>query len=56
MTTSSEIKDGYTSTLQDLTFNSKPLISALTILAEENAAHAKEIVEAIEAHLTKVIF
>ncbi|KAK5644187.1 hypothetical protein RI129_008032 [Pyrocoelia pectoralis] len=49
-----EIREEYTSSLQDLTFNSKPLISVLTILAEENVAHAKEIVEAIESHLSRV--
>lgn len=54
MSSNTEVKDGYTSTLQDLTFNSKPLISVLTMLAEENVAHAKEIVEAIETHLSKV--
>ncbi|KAB0796516.1 hypothetical protein PPYR_10577 [Photinus pyralis] len=50
----SEIREEYTSSLQDLTFNSKPLISVLTILAEENVPHAKEIVEAIESHLSRV--
>ncbi|XP_017783738.1 PREDICTED: uncharacterized protein LOC108567653 isoform X2 [Nicrophorus vespilloides] len=54
MAPSKEIKDGYTSTLQDLNCNSKPLISVLTMLAEENVAHAKVIVEAIEEHLAKV--
>lgn len=54
MAGSSEIKEEYTSSLQDLTFNSKPLISVLTILAEENVSNAKDIVEAIEAHLSRV--
>ncbi|KAK4887613.1 hypothetical protein RN001_003884 [Aquatica leii] len=54
MSGSSEIKEEYTSSLQDLTFNSKPLISVLTILAEENIQHAKDIVEAIESHLSRV--
>ncbi|XP_063927873.1 uncharacterized protein LOC135141017 isoform X2 [Zophobas morio] len=51
---SDEIKAEYTSSLQDLTFNSKPLINMLTMLAEENLAHAPYIVEAIEEHLDKV--
>lgn len=55
MATSQEVKDTYKSTLQDLTCNSKPLISVLTMLAEENVAHAKDIAEAIEEHLAKVI-
>ncbi|KAH0813864.1 hypothetical protein GEV33_008932 [Tenebrio molitor] len=53
---SEEIKAEYTSSLTDLTFNSKPLINVLTMLAEENLAHAPLIVEAIEEHLDKVIF
>lgn len=56
MATSKEIKEEYTSSLADLTFNSKPLISVLTMLAEENVQHARDIVEAIETHLSKVIF
>lgn len=54
MATSKEVKEGYASTLQDLTFNSKPLINVLTMLADENAAHAKDIVDVIETYLTKV--
>lgn len=53
---SDEIKAEYTSSLADLTFNSKPLINVLTMLAEENKAHASDIVAAIEEHLAKVIF
>lgn len=56
MASSKEIKEEYTSSLADLTFNSKPLISVLTMLAEENIQHASDIVEAIETHLAKVIF
>lgn len=55
MTSTDEIKAEYTSSLADLTFNSKPLINVLTILAEENLPNAKVIVEAIEEHLSKVI-
>ncbi|KAF2885051.1 hypothetical protein ILUMI_21106 [Ignelater luminosus] len=54
MAGSSEIKEEYTSSLADLTFNSKPLISVLTMLAEEYIAQAKDIVEAIETHLSRV--
>lgn len=56
MTTQEEIKAEYTSSLADLTFNSKPLINVLTMLAEENLPNAKTIVEAIEEHLNKVNF
>ncbi|CAH0560740.1 unnamed protein product [Brassicogethes aeneus] len=51
---SEEIKAEYTSSLADLTFNSKPLINVLTMLAEENLQNASDIVEAIETHLSKV--
>lgn len=54
MTTPEEIKAEYTSSLADLTFNSKPLINVLTMLAEENLPNARIIVEAIEEHLAKV--
>lgn len=50
----SEIKEEYMSSLADLTFNSKPLISVLTILADENQSNAKDIVAAIEEHLSRV--
>lgn len=56
MASGKEIKEEYTSSLADLTFNSKPLITVLTMLAEENQQHASDIVEAIETHLAKVIF
>ncbi|CAG9820212.1 unnamed protein product [Phaedon cochleariae] len=54
MSTPEEIKAEYTSSLADLTFNSKPLINVLTMLADENSPNAKVIVEAIETHLSKV--
>ncbi|XP_030745668.1 uncharacterized protein LOC115874602 isoform X2 [Sitophilus oryzae] len=54
MTTAEEIKTEYTSSLADLTFNSKPLINMLTMLADENLPNARVIVEAIEEHLSKV--
>ncbi|CAG9762223.1 unnamed protein product [Ceutorhynchus assimilis] len=49
-----DIKTEYMSSLADLTFNSKPLINVLTMLAEENLSNAKTIVEAIEEQLAKV--
>ncbi|KAM9365908.1 pre-mRNA cleavage complex 2 protein Pcf11-like [Pholidichthys leucotaenia] len=44
----------YQSSLEDLTFNSKPHINMLTILVEENLGFAKEIVAIIEAQIRKV--
>ncbi|KAK7143529.1 hypothetical protein R3I93_014633 [Phoxinus phoxinus] len=43
----------YQSSLEDLTFNSKPHINMLTILAEENIQFAKDIVAIIEAQIAK---
>ncbi|KAM9728234.1 LOW QUALITY PROTEIN: pre-mRNA cleavage complex 2 protein Pcf11-like [Menidia menidia] len=43
----------YQSSLEDLTFNSKPHINMLTILAEENLQFAKDIVAIIEAQILK---
>ncbi|NXE59182.1 PCF11 protein, partial [Calcarius ornatus] len=43
----------YQSSLEDLTFNSKPHINMLTILAEENVPFAKDIVSLIEAQIAK---
>ncbi|KAM4701636.1 pre-mRNA cleavage complex 2 protein Pcf11 [Discoglossus pictus] len=43
----------YQSSLEDLTFNSKPHINMLTILAEENVQFAKDIVTLIEAQIAK---
>uniref|UniRef100_A0A8C0QRH6 CID domain-containing protein n=1 Tax=Chelonoidis abingdonii TaxID=106734 RepID=A0A8C0QRH6_CHEAB len=46
----------YQSSLEDLTFNSKPHINMLTILAEENVPFAKDIVSLIEAQIAKNLF
>lgn len=43
----------YLSSLEDLTFNSKPHINNLTILAEENLKYSPEIVKLIEAQISK---
>ncbi|XP_039265316.2 uncharacterized protein LOC120340977 isoform X1 [Styela clava] len=45
--------DDYRTSLEDLTFNSKPHINALTMLAEEYLPHADVIVRLIEAKLNK---
>jgi len=47
--------DDFRSSLNDLTVNSKPLISMLTMLAEENQAHAEQVVQVIESHIFQVI-
>ena len=44
----------YSSSLEDLTFNSKPLINMLTMLAEENSQHAPEIIKLIEKRIYEV--
>jgi len=49
-----EAVDDFRSSLADLTFNSKPLINMLTMLAEENAQHAEQIVGVIEEHIKQV--
>ena len=46
--------EDYESSLEDLTFNSKPLINVLTMLAEENRKHAVVIVKLIQRRIIKV--
>ncbi|XP_076041386.1 uncharacterized protein LOC143025504 isoform X2 [Oratosquilla oratoria] len=46
-----EAAEEYRSSLADLTTNLKPLITMLTILADENKVHAPVIVRVIEQHL-----
>ncbi|KAG4070395.1 hypothetical protein HA402_006537 [Bradysia odoriphaga] len=54
MTDTSEIEKEYLSSLSDLNVNSKPLISMLTMLAEENIEHGQVIVDVIVKHITKI--
>lgn len=49
-----EVSEAYMSSLTDLTMNSKPLISMLTMLAEENIEYASIIVDTIEKHIVHV--
>jgi len=49
-----EAVDDFRSSLADLTFNSKPLINMLTMLAEENVQFAEQIVRVIEEHIRQV--
>ena len=46
----------YKSSLGDLTFNSKPHINNLTILADENKQYADRVVQLIEVQLSKVVY
>ncbi|KAJ3035116.1 mRNA 3' end processing factor, partial [Rhizophlyctis rosea] len=46
-----QIKQEYRASLQDLTFNSKPIITNLTIIAQENVNAAQAIVGAIEEQM-----
>lgn len=48
------ILEDYKSSLNDLVFNSKPLINVLTMLAEENEAHADGIVKVIRDRVKSV--
>ena len=45
----------YKASLAELTFNSKPHINMLTILAEENINYAPDIVRIIERQIIQVI-
>ncbi|XP_073991585.1 uncharacterized protein [Rhodnius prolixus] len=49
-----DVAEEYTSSLADLTINSKPLINMLTMLAEDYIEHAPLIVKVVELHLQKV--
>ena len=51
---SKEILKDYESSLEDLTFNSKPIINMLTMLANKHRALASEIVDLVETRFFKV--
>ena len=53
---SESIREEYASSLTDLTFNSKPIINSLTIIAGENSQAAEIIVDAIEDRIRSVCF
>jgi len=46
----------YAESLNDLKFNSKPIINSLTQIAQENLKHYKEIVYVIEERIRQVRF
>lgn len=48
------VVEEYKSSLNDLNFNSKPLINMLTMLADENKNHAALIVKTIMDHINQV--
>ncbi|KAJ3230740.1 hypothetical protein HDU81_004281 [Chytriomyces hyalinus] len=50
-----EVHRSYRESIAELTFNSRPIITSLTIIAGENLAHANVIVDVIEAQLRNVI-
>ena len=49
-----DVLKSYESSLEDLTFNSKPIINMLTMTADKYKAQAPEIAELIESRVLKV--
>lgn len=50
-----DIRQDYEAELESLTFNSKPIISNLTIIAQENLGAAPLLARAIETRILKVM-
>ena len=50
------VEEEYKSSLEDLNFNSKPLINVLTMLADENISHADIIINLIASRIKKVCY
>ncbi|TID30413.1 hypothetical protein CANINC_001014 [Pichia inconspicua] len=50
-----QIGDDYYTSLQALTFNSRPIIETHTTLAQENSQYAQDIVTAVEKRIEKAI-
>lgn len=50
-----EASEAFRVALQDLTFNSKPIITGLTVKAREYADYAPSIVRVIEDHFVNVL-
>ncbi|AAS54680.1 AGR190Cp [Eremothecium gossypii ATCC 10895] len=48
------LKD-FVSILEDLTFNSRPIITSLTKMAEENISYAQQFVDAVESRIAKCV-
>lgn len=48
------IGEDFYSSLNDLTFNSRPIISTLTIIAQENVQAAPYITRSVERRIEKV--
>lgn len=49
-----QIGEDFAVSLQDLTFNSKPIITTLTMIAQENINAAEQITTAVEQRIDKV--
>lgn len=49
-----QVQQDYADSLQELTFNSRPLINLLTQIAQENVQAAEVIAKTIETHIAKV--
>ncbi|CAN6636682.1 hypothetical protein TRVA0_016S00342 [Trichomonascus vanleenenianus] len=47
------VRQDFLDSLQDLTLNSRPIITSLTVIAQENVRTADAVVKAIEEHITK---